>query len=421
MPFPRSIALASLIALGAGACDPTPAAPVESEAEAAAARDTAALLGAGRIARLPAAQRAAWTEYVAASARRKAAERAAVEAEARAAGLAGIRPAPNTPSDFAVTSAMTESWLRSDAGRATTASILSYQTPSGGWGKHVDHARGPRAPGQGYNGDSDAWAYVGTLDNNATTGQLQYLARAFAATGDTLVRAAFVRGIDYLAAAQYPNGCWPQTYPLDGGYHDAVTFNDDAMTHVLALLRDVATGGVYAFAPAAARERAAAMLARGVECAAAAQVRVGGALAAWGQQHDPLTLAPTGGRSYELPGLASGESASLVRVLMSLPAPDARTRAAVHAAADWFTRSQQLGVAYDAAAGTLTQRAGAGPIWARIVEVETGRAIFANRDGVKLYDFDRLTDRRTGYTWFGTWPASALSQYATWARSNLRP
>ena len=46
-------------------------------------------------------------------------------------------------------------------------------------------------------------------------------------------------------------------------------------------------------------------------------------------------------------------------------------------------------------------QAGAGQLWARIAEIGTNRPIFANRDGVKLYDFDQLTDRRTGYSWFG--------------------
>ena len=33
-------------------------------------------------------------------------------------------------------------------------------------------------------------------------------------------RAAFQRGLEYIFAAQYPNGGFPQIYPLAGGYHD---------------------------------------------------------------------------------------------------------------------------------------------------------------------------------------------------------
>ena len=59
-----------------------------------------------------------------------------------------------------------------------------------------------------------------------------------------------------------------------------------------------------------------------------------------------------------------------------------------------------------------------GPIWARLTEIGTNRPIFANRDGVKLYDWDKLTDRRTGYAWFGTEPAAALKEYDEWAQAH---
>jgi hypothetical protein len=45
---------------------------------------------------------------------------------------------------------------------------------------------------------------------------------------------------------------------------------------------------------------------------------------------------------------------------------------------------------------------------------------FANRDGRLLYDYAKLTDRRTGSTWFGTWPSSALETYDTWAKTHPR-
>jgi len=406
-----------LIALAA-ACE---RAPATAPGESAAARDTTALLGAGRIARLSSDDRAAWLAYVSASAKAAATDSAAMRAELALATVNATVAAPRVDADFTVTSAMTDAWLRSAAGVAYTRALLSYQTPSGGWGKHVDYSAGVRATGQNYNGDANSWEYIGTIDNDATTGQLQYLARAIAATGDTTLRAPFLRGLDWLAAAQMPNGCWPQIWPLQGGYHDAVTFNDDAITHVLTLLRDVGTSSAYAFLSVDARDRAATMLARGLDCVTATQVTVNGARTAWGQQHDPLTLAPTLGRSYELPGISGSESAVLVRFLMSLPAPNAAVVAAVHAAADWFEATRITGRAYDASAGTFTAKAGAGPLWARVAEVGTNRPIFANRDGVKLYDFDLLTDRRTGYTWFGAWPASTLSTYATWSRAHPHP
>ena len=50
--------------------------------------------------------------------------------------------------------------------------------------------------------------------------------------------------------------------------------------------------------------------------------------------------------------------------------------------------------------------AGAGPLWGRLYEIGTNRVIMANRDGVKLYDWNKLTDRRSGYGWYTTSPAA---------------
>ena len=395
--------------------------PVDSIARlpgAAVERDTTPLLGAARLTRLPAAERDAWTAYVRASRELRERDRALVAGELRALGRERMERAPYARESFELKRWMRGEWFRADSAKAIAEAILSFQTPSGGWSKRVDLRAGPRKPGQSFFSETDAWQYIATLDNNGTTSQLRFLALADSAAPDPRYRAAFLRGLDYLHAAQFPNGCWPQVYPLQGGYHDAATFNDDATVNAAALLRDVAEGDVP-FVPVAERERARAGHARAVECILRAQVRHGGRLSIWGQQHDPLTLAPTSARSYEPASLASKESAGIMRLLMSVPSPEARVVEAVHAAAAWFRANAIYGYSYDFTAGRKAQP-GAGPLWARMVEIGTDRPIFANRDGVKLYDYERLTDRRTGYGWYSEEPASALRQYERWSTRHPR-
>jgi PelA/Pel-15E family pectate lyase len=400
------------------ACVPVAAqrSPVDSIAGlpgAAVERDTTPLLGEARLARMHTAERALWDAYLRRSRELRERDRALVAGELRALGRQRMERAPYVRESFELKPWMQGDWFRDDSAKAITEAILSYQTPSGGWSKHVDLRAGPRRPGQSFFSETDEWQYIATLDNNATTSELRFLALADGAAPDARFRAAFLRGVGYLLAAQLPNGCWPQVYPLQGGYHDAATFNDAATANAAALLRDVAGGGV-AFVPAAERARAGPAFERAVSCILRTQVREGGRLGIWGQQHDPLTLAPTGARSYELASLATKESAGIMRLLMSIPSPDARVVEAVHAAAAWFRANAIYGYSYDFDTGRTTQ-AGAGPLWARMVEIGTGRPIFANRDGVKLYDYERLTDRRTGYGWYSEEPAAALRQYERWS------
>src|SRR5438270_406140 len=80
--------------------------------------------------------------------------------------------------------------------------------------------------------------------------------------------------------------------------------NDRAMVNVMSLLKEVFDGGAdYTFASDADRQHAREAFERGVQCILDCQIKVHGKLTAWCQQHDEVTLAPAGARSYELPSI----------------------------------------------------------------------------------------------------------------------
>src|SRR6185437_941687 len=169
--------------------------------------------------------------------------------------------------------------------------IVSFQTPAGGWSKNMSFSGALRLPGQPYaannlNAFSDStdfdkpkdpkWNYVGTLDNSSTTTERRFLAKVQALTPGKdrdAYRASFIKGIRYLLAAQFPNGGFPQVYPLEGGYHDAITFNDNAVSESAETLVDVAESkSDYSFVPADLRKQAGAAAAKAVKCILASQV-----------------------------------------------------------------------------------------------------------------------------------------------------
>ena len=357
-----------------------------------------------------------WARYTVGSDEQHARDSVAMAVELRDAGQSEMRRAPYAHG-FEITAAMTPAWLASDSGRRLADVLLSYQAPNGGWSKHVDYTLGPRARGQSWFGESTKWQWISTIDNGSTTTQMRFLALANAARPDERYREAFVRGVEYLLAAQEPNGCWPQVWPLEGSYHDAITFNDDATVNAAAMLRDVGQGA-FAFVPAALQARAQAAIPRVVECMLKTQVVVNGTPTIWGQQHDPITFAPVSARSYEMASLASRESAGVVSFLMALPSPDARVVAAVHHAVDWFRGNEIFGIAYVPYA--RRDSAGAGPVWARMSEIGTNKPIFSNREGLRLYDYEQLTDRRQGYQWYSYEPAQVLKAYDAWAATHPR-
>ncbi len=387
---------------------------------------------AERIAALPAARRGIWTAYLARSQAAMRVDKATLAAE-RKPGVA-VPAAPATGNGvLTMPLDRPDEWYAGPEARAVADTIVSFQTPAGGWGKNQPRGAA-RLPGQAYVSDNSnaaakpgdfdptqSWHYVGTLDNDATTHEIRFLAKVATRLGQGAAarpyRASAERGVRYLLNAQYPNGGWPQVWPLEGGYHDAITLNDNAMAQVLGLLTEVADGkGDFAFMPAATRSDARAAAARGVACILAMQVVRDGRRTGWGQQHDALTLAITSARNYEPAALAAPESAAVLRYLMGLPRRDPAVETATGAAADWLRASAIHGQAWRDANDGLGRRLiadpAAPPVWARFYSVDGNQPLFGDRDKTLHDDYMELsTGRRRGYAWFGTAPGAVLAAY----------
>jgi PelA/Pel-15E family pectate lyase len=394
-------------------------------------------MSVARLAELPAAQRAAWQAYLDRSERQMALDRAMLARELQAGDPV---PPPPTAGKMNAPLDREPAWYATAQAVAIADTILSFQTPSGGWSKNQNRSKPPRLPGQRYANNAETmtvgsgsfdeprdryWTFVGTLDNDATLTEMRFLARVQqqrpGRSGD-IYRAAFIRGLHYLLMAQYPNGGWPQVYPLEGGFHDGITFNDDAVVEAARLLQDVAQRGVhavpdFAFVPESLRRQARSAAARAVDLLLAAQVKVEGRLTIWPQQVDAVTLVPISARNYEPPGLASAESAGVLLFLMQQPRPTPAMKAAIDAGIAWLQahalRDHTFTMTPDGR--QLIPRLGAGPLWSRLYDMPTGRPIFGDWGKTIHDDVNEISQgRRNGYTWWGVWPLKALAAYPRW-------
>lgn len=380
-----------------------------------------------RVANLPQPAQAPWLAYLARSRAAMANDKASLAAER------GDKPAPPSPSQARPGTGMPlnrdAAWYGTAPALRAADNIVSFQTPAGGWGKNVDRSGPVRERGQSYVLVEGDWEYVGTIDNDATTTEMRFLARVQArAPGEAgkPYRESFLKGVRYLLASQYPNGGMPQVYPVEGGYHDAVTLNDDAMLNAVELLGMVAARqGDYAFVPPAVADSARAAVERAIGLFLATQIKAGGILTGWGQQYDPLTLAPSGARNFEPASLSTGESAKLLVYLMNLREPSPEVVRAVHAGAAWLKRAALRDVEWGPGPGDagrmLVSKPGAGPIWARYYDIATMKPVFGDRDRSIHDDVNGISkERRNGYAWFGTGPAKTLERYEAWAGAHPR-
>jgi PelA/Pel-15E family pectate lyase len=327
-----------------------------------------------------------------------------------------------------------EDWFKSAEGRRIADNVVSWQNANGGWWKGYD-VSAPKAgatksndkPTLAPTGDRQGdWARTSTIDNKATFTELRFLARAYRATQDQKYRESFERGLKFLFDAQYPNGGWPQRFPLEDNYGRHITYNDNAMAGVMHLMLDVAEGKDD-FAWTTAEQRAAAKKSfdQGVQCILDTQIKQDGKLTGWCQQHDAKTLAPTSARSYELPSIAGSESAEIVLLLMRIEQPEPRVKESIRSAVRWLEASKIAGKRVKDVRDpslpkgrdqVLVDDHGAEPIWARFYDIETNRPFFVGRDGVKKWGFHEIeAERRAGYAYLRPFGATALKEYPKWA------
>jgi PelA/Pel-15E family pectate lyase len=371
-----------------------------------------------RIAALPTAELPAWKAYWKASQKLAGRLSGATVTEYSTSNTIAVPPIKALYSKGLRLDAPAE-WYAGEEARTFADHVVTAQTPVGAWNKGNDYAQAhPQSPAI----EGNVWDR-GTFDNDATILEMRFLARVNAASPDNarsaVWRKSFLRGLQYCLAAQYPNGGFPQIYPLAGGYHDGVTFNDNVTVRVLELLRDLAAGQPeFAFVSAKLRLETGRRVERGIGCILATQIKAGeGRRTIWAAQYDALTLQPAAARNFEPIGLDTRISAPITAFLMSRTNPSPAIVAAVDDAVAWFRRTSIPDMKWNRFSNEaqIVVSPGAPPMWARFYELDTEKPIFGDRDRTIHYAVSEVSgERRGGYTWYGNWPTEVLEKIEAW-------
>ena len=308
--------------------------------------------------------------------------------------------------------------------------ILLYQRDNGGWPKNYDMQAILTKEQKEKVIAAKPVPYT-TFDNYTTYTHIKHLAKAYQITKAKKYKDAALRGIDFVFSAQYPNGGWPQYFPLQPDYSRHITFNDDAMTGVMKMLKDIIDNKpYYSFVDSSRRQKAKAAFEKGLDCILKCQINDNGKLTAWCQQHDANDLRPAKARAYELPSICSRESAWIVLFLMSIDKPGKEVINSVQAAVKWFDDSKILGIKVEEfntppakfPLRTLTtdrrvvEDKNAPPIWARFYELQTHKPLFSNRQSQRLYSMADVDRERRAYSWYTYDPQKVLDAYPAWQK-----
>ncbi len=307
--------------------------------------------------------------------------------------------------------------------------ILLYQKDNGGWPKNYDMLA-ILTPEQKDSLVKDKKVLNTTFDNRTTYSHIAALAKVYYVTKVERYKASAQKGLDYIMAAQYNNGGWPQYYPLEKNYSSHITFNDDAYSGIMWLLKDIIENKPqYDFIDTKQRKKLKDCYDKGLKCILKLQINDAGKPTAWCQQYDEVTLEPAWARKFEPPSISNGESVPVVSFLMSINDPSKEVINAVQNAVAWFKESKifetrvktipapDLQTPYKVSKidRVVVHDSLAPPIWTRYYELKTHRPLFCNRDSKVVYSLAEVDrERRDGYAWYTYAPQKILDSYPAW-------
>ncbi|MFC1607178.1 pectate lyase, partial [Candidatus Latescibacterota bacterium] len=177
-----------------------------------------------------------------------------------------------------------------------------------------------------------------SFDDDATQAPTRFLLKLYMATLDPAYRAPLIKALDFFLESQYPNGGWPQRYPLryehvqDGhpDYTSHYTFNDNVMiSNIRVLYSAWEQLGNEAYLDAAIKGMDFYIISQGSEDQAG-----------WSDQHG-MDLKPAWGRTHEPKAYMTAMTLKNIRELQSfyLMTGDRRYLAPIPKAIAWFENS----------------------------------------------------------------------------------
>ncbi len=221
----------------------------------------------------------------------------------------------------------------------------------------------------------------GTFDDDVTQGATRFLIDLFNVSGEERFAKAARRCAQFMLDSQYPNGGWPQAFPLSKGYSRYITLNDRAMMDVMrTLFLCYHQFGDKRYYDAALR---------GAICLIALQGKSpqGG----WAQQYE-VNGTPAPARRFEPIALSSAESIGVLNVMLDVykETNDLKYLGVGQAAFEWLHNSKLPNGK-----------------WARFYELKSNRPLYCTPEGEIVFD---VALARPGYSWQGNYFSPSLEK-----------
>lgn len=244
------------------------------------------------------------------------------------------------------------------ATKETARALIRGQNELGGWGHTIHLEQGT--------------SRVVSFDDDQTQSALSFLMAVEQAFAEDEVWVAIEKGLNLMTSSQLANGAWPHQFPRQGNYHDYATFNDEGMNDCIRVMIEADT--FYS------NSQLKASLYRAAQFMMLSQLPP--PQPGWAQQYNEY-LQPAWARSFEPPSVCPSVTLNNVNTLMDL--------------AMYFDNREYLEPIHDALRWLHEIQLPNG-LWARFVELGTGKPLYYDRGRIRVESTAELSEeRRVGY------------------------
>jgi PelA/Pel-15E family pectate lyase len=283
--------------------------------------------------------------------------------------------------------------------------LIWGQLPCGGWSYLIDFA-GENSLRDWYDTiGKNGWRleefqhYYGnaTFDDKGTMQAAKFLLRIYLEKGDPAYKAPLDKVIHFVLQSQYPNGGWPQRYPLmydhpfqgKADYTSFITLNDDVIPeNIDFLVQCYQTLGMSGLKEPIYRAMNLCIT-----------LQQGAPYAGWADQYTVEDLMPAHARSYEPRSVNTGTTASMIHQMEEYYCltGDTKFLSGIPAAIQWL---ENMKLPDEEAAKFSRHPWGrdGGILVPRFIQPETGKPLYVHRVGSNVLNGHYFTDQNIEHT-----------------------
>lgn len=280
----------------------------------------------------------------------------------------------------------------------------------GGWSKNFDD----RIYSRKWDGEEpishtftrDNQLPTSSIDNDATTSHILYLAAVYDQYGGEKYKQAIHKAMDMILHMQHEEGSWGEMYP-EQTYETSLFENRGTILQKvhynnMSLFQKVLMN-TYPFDndlfDTAYKERIQESYDKGLEFIIKSQIKQQGTLAGWAGKYDEKNYEPIWARSFEPPAIAGFDTAMILFHLLSIEEKNDDVIQAIYYGVMWMYENVTLDMEYRSTTHPYFFEVSGMKMWYTFHDLETNEGIYAFEGEILQDIMDLPEERRHGYGW----------------------